>query len=355
MGADAPMPSKVRIRSGILEGLSSHEIQIEYQGKPIRCSRYNPLGHSNSPCRSVKNYGPTGRVLKAPLHQSPHGASSKTGSLPRIPKATKRTKSMDSGTGHITCPNTFGALHDLGDECPLVICLEASNKGRVKDKSLQVLSPPCSLDTLKPGIEDCHVPEARSEAHLSGDQMIEMLPVNRDNPTRVTSGTDLGHSFARPELATPNPNYSCFNINKLLKSRGSRRLGSALTTATPEIPQPKDLSSIETRTAVISNLPSSDACAGSLLKVSILEKLWASSLVAWYGLVPVWTQLSLLTAGLELLDGMLFDMPVCVLMSVWSTWPFLPSVSRFGRTVAWYASICLNCVLSCAGMLHNAG
>ncbi|GMH26479.1 hypothetical protein Nepgr_028322 [Nepenthes gracilis] len=211
---------------------------------------------------------------------------------------------------------------DSRDECPPVNCLEASNKGRVEDESLQVLLPPCSPNTLKPGIEDCQVPKARSEAHLSGDQKIEilesmtftthdplinqsmplgkgnismgsshinsstagvrddletstrilepmeqdhqMLPINQDNPTRVMSGIDLGHSFARHSLLPSNPNYSCSNINKLLKSQDSTRQASTLTAAAPKIPQPKDLSSIETRTAVISNLPSPNACARPL-------------------------------------------------------------------------------------------
>ncbi|GMH14079.1 hypothetical protein Nepgr_015920 [Nepenthes gracilis] len=73
-------------------------------GVPVSSTdAFHPLSGTPS-VSSVKNYRLTRWVLKDPLHQSPHGASSKTSSLPRIPK------NEESGTGHITCSNTFGAL-----------------------------------------------------------------------------------------------------------------------------------------------------------------------------------------------------------------------------------------------------
>ncbi|GMH14080.1 hypothetical protein Nepgr_015921 [Nepenthes gracilis] len=189
-----------------------------------------------------------------------------------------------------------------------------------------------------------------------------MILVNWDNTASVTFGADMGHSSMRQCLQLPNSTYSCSNINKLLKGQGSGRQGSAPTDATSERPQPKDLSSVVTRTAVVSNPPSPNACDGPPQKVimskatvvtlfDVLATLVCAAMTAlshrWFVsgtmlvLLPMfdlghWVVslcvLSLLTASLELLGGMLFDMPVCVLMPIWLTWPFLPS---FMPLLAW--------------------
>ncbi|GMG99175.1 hypothetical protein Nepgr_001015 [Nepenthes gracilis] len=140
---------------------SSYEVQIEYQGKPVRSSRCTRMGHSTSQCKLEKTYRPKGRVLKEPY---PRGASCKDGSQLQNPK------SKDQGTRILHCSNTFGALHDFVEDNPPMRCLDDSNRDGVEDKIVQTQPAPMSLDPLMQGLSDYHITEARNEDHLIGDQ-----------------------------------------------------------------------------------------------------------------------------------------------------------------------------------------
>ncbi|GMH02041.1 hypothetical protein Nepgr_003880 [Nepenthes gracilis] len=166
-GADASMPSTVRLRPGNTEGQPNQavtKISIAYQWKPSRCGKCSKVGHTESQCKPPKEYRPTGRIFKNPSSRGrrklgSHPAETAGQVAPRPVKSNaviiykdpiESSMAIDeAGSGNEKAPNiepsTGIQLHR--DSCPGVSCSNSFAGLHLADEvsPLQAANPPYEI------------------------------------------------------------------------------------------------------------------------------------------------------------------------------------------------------------------